>query len=154
MELHIKGRILFVVFALAVYLLLGLAASSLIHPYFRDFAFYAVEILFAAFLLFFSAGILQEARLHILLISTCGAGYLVGAASYLIKWIFLDHRAVSIDHLSQIKNSVLQGDLWLTAVFTYCWLLLPPAVLCGKWMANRWGPTVAERGRLKSPLSL
>lgn len=107
------------------------------HPYFRDFAFCAVEIVLAVLLLFFSAEQLQRARPHILLLSMGIAGYLIGAASYLIKWVFLDHRMMSIDHLSQVKSSVLAGDFWVTAVFTYGWLLLPLTVLFGRWMVNR-----------------
>lgn len=145
MELHAKGRILFVVSVLAACLLLGLTAAPLIHPYFKDFAFCAIGIVLAAFLLFFSAGKLQKARLRVLLISMFVAGYLIGMVCYLIKWIFLDHRAVSIDHLVHVKNSVLAGDLWLTAVFTYGWLLLPLAVLFGRWMMSRWGYAVAAR---------
>jgi hypothetical protein len=143
MGLQAKNSIWFVVSVLAVYLLLSVAASSLIHPYFRDAAFYAVEILLATFLLFFFAGRLLRARSFILLAWMCVAGYLLGATSYLIKWIFLDHRALSMDHLAQIKSSILSGNLWFTAVFTYCWVLLPLAVFGGRWIVNRLGRTVA-----------
>jgi hypothetical protein len=138
-EMSLFKRTLLVIFILAVYSLLFLAASSLIHPYFRDSAFYAVEISLAAFVLFFFSERLLRSRPLILLVSMCAVGYLLGATSYLIKWIFLDHRAVSVEHLAQIKSSIITGDLWFTAIFTYCWVLLPLAVVSGRWMLNRLG---------------
>lgn len=136
MELQAKDKIWFVVSALAVYLLLDLAASPVIHPYFRDPSFYAVEIFLAAILLFLSAGRLCRARPYILLIAMSGAGYLLGAIAYLIKWTLLDHRVASVDHLAQIGSSVLTANPWLMAIFTYRWLSLPIAALVGKWIAN------------------
>lgn len=143
MDLRAKDRIWFTASTLAVYLLLGLVASSVIPPYFKDFAFYAVEVSLVAPLLYFFAGTLQRARPYVMSILMCGMGYLLGAISYLIKWTFLDYRAGSIDHIAHIKSSVLTADPWLTAVFTYFWLLLPLAVLGGKWIAKRLKHTVA-----------
>lgn len=147
MELETKDKIWFVVSMLAVYLLLDLAASPIIHPYFRDPSFYAVEIFLAALLLFLSAGKLYGARPYTLLIAMCGAGYLLGAMAYLIKWTFLDHPAASVDHLAQIGSSVLTANLWLVAVFTYRWLSLPIATLAGRWIANSLkGKTALGKG--------
>lgn len=145
MDLQVKDRIWFVISTLAVYLLLCLAASSLMHPYFRDSAFYAAEVFLAAFVLFFFAKRLLRSGVLILLVSMCAAGYLLGATSYLIKWFFLDHRTVSMDHLAQIRSSILTGNLWFTAIFTYCWVLFPLAALCGRWLANRSGPASSTR---------
>ncbi|WP_199099488.1 hypothetical protein [Dyella sp. ASV21] len=138
MELQAKDKIWFVVSVLTVYLLLDLAASPMIHPYFRDISFYALEIFLAAFLLFLSAARLYGARPYILLIAMCAAGYLLGAVAYLIKWTFLDHRVASVGHLTQIGSSVLSANLWLMAIFTYRWLSLPIATLAGRWIANNF----------------
>ena len=138
MGLQAKDRTWFVVSVLAAYLLLGLAASPLIHPYFRDSAFYAIEFSLAAFMLPLFAERLLRLRPLILLAWVCVAGYAIGAASYLVKWNFLDHRAVSIDHL---ESSILTANLWLMAIFTYCWVLLPLAVFIGRWIVNRLGRT-------------
>lgn len=126
----------FVIATLGVYLLLGLVSSPMIHPYFRDPAFCAVELPLTAALLVFSAGRLQSARTYILLMAMCGAGYLIGAMSYLIKWAFFDHVASTRDHLAQIGQSLLSENLWVTAIFTYGWVFLPLSVVAGRWTAN------------------
>jgi hypothetical protein len=124
------------VLSLLVFLLLSLMARPLVHPYLKEWVFYAIEFIFIALLLPSGLfGITNQPKLNFLLNAICG--YFIGFLSCISKAALFDKHTDRLKHLAEVIANTSSEAAWLWATFTYSWMLLLLAVLAGHWLARR-----------------